>query len=298
VLRRRRDGTYVGNLPPLRRITPYLLRTRTDSAVYFPQRIEVDGLLAWLDEVNAGSDRHQQVTTFHVILTAIARTLMLRPEVNRFVAGRRTYQHQDISISFIVKKAMTDDSPETEVRMVFTGQETVEQVRDRVNADVAGKRGSVRGRDDQLTELFASWPRPVLNSIARLVAALDYHNAVPAVLMDAIPLYTSAYVVNVGSIGIDPPFHHLYEYGSASVFVAIGAVRKQPVVDEQGQVVARSCIDAVYTLDERASDGFYFARTSEVFRRLVSDPRLLTNPDLTVEAILAGWGAPRAEQQR
>jgi hypothetical protein len=297
VLRRRRDGSYIGNLPPLRRITPYLLRTRTDSAVYFPQRIEVDGLLAWLDDVNAGRTRDQQVTTFHVILTAIARTLMLRPEVNRFVAGRRTYQHKDISISFIVKKAMTDDSPETEVRMVFTGQETVEQVRDRVNADVAGKRGSVRGRDDQLTELFASWPRPVLNSIARLVAALDYHNAVPAVLMNAIPLYTSAYVVNVGSIGIDPPFHHLYEYGSASVFVAIGAIRKQPVVDEQGQVVARSCLDAVYTLDERASDGFYFARTSEVFRRLVSDPRLLTTPTLTVEEILGGWGT-RAERQR
>jgi len=291
VLRRRRDGIYVGNLPPLRRIAPYLLRTRTDSAVYFPQRIEVDRLLAWLDEVNAGRAEHERVTLFHVILTAISRTLMLRPEVNRFVAGRRTYQHKDISISFIVKQAMTDDSPETEVRLVFTGHETVEQVRDLVNSAVDGKRGSVRGKDDQLTEFFASWPRPVLNSIARLVALLDYHNALPAYLMDAIPLYTSAYVVNVGSIGIDPPFHHLYEYGSASVFVAIGAVRKEPVVDEQGQVVARECLSAVYTLDERASDGFYFARTAEVFRRLVSDPQLLMTSDLTVEAILAGWGA-------
>lgn len=290
MLRRRRDGIYVGNLPALRQITPYLLRTRTDSAVYFPQRIEVDRLLAWLEEVNAGRAEDERATLFHVILTAISRTLMLRPEVNRFIAGRRTYEHKDISISFIVKRTMTDDSPETEVRLVFTGHETVEQVRDLVNAAVEGKRGSVRGKDDQLTEFFAAWPRPVLNSIARLVASLDYHNALPAFLMDAIPLYTSAYVVNVGSIGIDPPFHHLYEYGSASVFVAIGAVHKEPVVDEHGEVVARRCLDAVYTLDERASDGFYFARTAEVFRRLVSDPQLLTTPDLTVEEILAGWG--------
>jgi pyruvate/2-oxoglutarate dehydrogenase complex dihydrolipoamide acyltransferase (E2) component len=259
--------------------------------VYYPQRIEVDGLLRWLEERNGGRTEGDQVTLFQVILTAMARTLMLRPEMNRFVAGRRTYQHKDISVSFIIKKAMTDDSPETEVRLVFTGHETVEEVRDLVTSAVEDKRGAGRGRDDQLTEFFASWPRPVLNVIARSVAALDYHNALPAFLMDAIPLYTSAYVVNAGSIGIDPPFHHLYEYGSASLFVALGEVHPEAVVDEHGQVVARDCLSAVYTLDERASDGFYFARTAEVFRRLVSDPRLLADPEPSVEEILAGWGA-------
>jgi pyruvate/2-oxoglutarate dehydrogenase complex dihydrolipoamide acyltransferase (E2) component len=107
--------------------------------------------------------------------------------------------------------------------------------------------------------------------------------------MDAIPLYTSVYLVNAGSIGIDAPFHHLYEHGSASVFVAIGRVVKEPVVDERGEVVARSCVNLVHTLDERASDGFYFARTAEVFRRLVADPGLLADPSVTVDGLLAGW---------
>jgi len=288
VFRRRRDGIPVSDLPALRRITPYLLRTRTGSAVYFPQRIEVYRLLAWLEETNAGRPADQRITLFHVILTAIARTVRLRPEVNRFIAGRRTYQHKDISVSFVIKAEMSDEAPETEVRIVFTGRETLEQVRDLVNGAVGGKRGSERGRDDQLTDFFASWPRPILDLIARLVATLDYHNALPAFLMDAIPLYTSVYVVNAGSIGIDPPFHHLYEYGSASVFVALGAVHKEAVVD-QGQVVAKDCLNAVYTLDERASDGFYFARTAEVFRRLVADPQLLSAPDLGVDEILSGW---------
>lgn len=291
MFRRRSDGTYLGDLAPLRRVMPYVMPTRTGATVYFPQRIEVDRVLAWLEDVNEGRAEPERITLFHVVLTAISRTLRLRPEVNRFVAGRRTYQHDDITVSFIVKQAMTDDSPETEVRLAFTGHETVEQVRDLVRAAVAGKRASVRGKDDDLTQLLASWPRPVLTSIARLVALLDYHNALPTTLREAIPLYTSAYVANVGSIGIDPPFHHLYEYGTASVFVAIGAVHREPVVDEQGDVVARECLNAVYTLDERASDGFYFARTAEVFRRLVSDPALLTAPDPTVEDILAGWGS-------
>jgi hypothetical protein len=45
----------------------------------------------------------------------------------------------------------------------------------------------------------------------------------------------------------------------------------------------------VYSLDDRASDGFYFARTAEVFRRLVADPRLLEKPDITVDEILGNW---------
>lgn len=287
--KRRQDGTYLGDLPALRRIVPYLLRTRTGSVVFFPQRMEVDTLLAWLEEVNRDRAPGERITLFHVFLTAIARTLRLRPEVNRFVAGRRTYQHNEISVSFIVKEAMTDESAESEVRLVFTGEETVEDVRRLVEASVRRERSGEAGTDDRLVDFFASWPRPVLELVAGSVRWLDYHNVLPAALREAIPLYTSVYVVNTGSLGIDPPFHHLYEYGTASVFVAIGRVDKEPVVDEQGQVVARSCVDIVHTLDERATDGFYFARTAEVLRRLVTEPELLARPQITVDEIVPTW---------
>ena len=286
---RRRDGTYLGDIPALRRIVPHLMPTRAESVVYYPQRIEVEELLGWLEEKNLDRSDTERTTLFHAFLTAIARTLVLRPEVNRFVSGRRTYQHTEISISFVVKKALTDEAPETEVRLVFTGRETVEQVRDLVTATLARERGSERGADDKLVDFFASWPRAILSLIARMIKVLDYHNLMPRALREAIPLYTSVYLVNIGSVGADAPFHHLYEHGSASVFVAMGKVGKQPVVDDQGRVVARDCINMAYTLDERATDGFYFARTAEVFRRLIADPRLLENPGTTVDQILAGW---------
>jgi hypothetical protein len=289
MFRQRPDGTYVEGLPAFRRIIPYLIRTRAEATVYFPQRIEVDELLAWLARTNEGRPEAERITLFHVLLTAIARAVKLRPEVNRFVIGRRTYEHKDISISFVVKTAATDEAPETEVRLVFTGDETVEQVRDLVRSQVEHKRTTQGGSDDRLVDFFASWPRPVLELIAGAIARLDYHNALPEALRDAIPLYTSVYMLNAGSIGIDPPFHYLYRYGSASVFVAIGALRKEAVVDEHDQVVARSCVNAVYSLDDRASDGFYFARTAEVFRRLVAHPLLLEKQDITVDEILGHW---------
>ena len=288
-LTRRRDGIYLRDIPSLRRVVPYLMRTRAESVVYFPQRIEVGALLAWLDDANGGRADDERITPFHVFLTAIARTVMLRPEVNRFVAGRRTYQHTDISISFVVKKAMRDEAPESEARLVLTGKETVDDVRRLVDACVSRERGEERGDDDRLVDFFASWPRPVLNLVTDTIRVLDYHNLLPRALREAIPLYTSVYVVNTGSIGIDPPFHHLYEHGTASVFVAIGRITRQPMVDDRGQVVAGWCVDLVYTLDERASDGFYFARTAEVFRRLVSEPALLARPGITVDEIVPVW---------
>jgi hypothetical protein len=286
---RRRDGIRVDDVPPLRRIIPYLLRTRTSSAVYFPQRIDVEDLLAWLHTVNAARPPAEHISVFHVVLTAIARTVRLRPEVNRFIVGRRTYQHKEISVSFIVKTALDDEGAESEVRLVFTGHESVEEVRDLANAAVARERQDVAGADDRLVSFFAAWPRPVLNGVSRMVQVLDYHNVLPGALMDGIPLYTSVYVVNAGSLGVDAPFHHLYEFGSSSIFVSVGRVARVPAVDDRGDVVARSCLDVVYTLDERASDGFYFARTVEVFRRLVADPALLARTDATVDEILAGW---------
>jgi len=290
VLKRRPDGTYVRDLPPLRRVVPHVMRTRTESIVYFQQRIEVDGLLAWLDATNADRSRGERVTLFHVFLTSIARTMRLRPETNRFVAGRRTYQREDISISFVVKQGMSDEAEESEARIVLTGAESVEDVRRLVDDVVHRERAAVeRGGDDRLVDFFSSWPRPVLAGVAGGIRWLDYHNLVPRALVEAIPLYTSVYVVHAGSIGIDPPFHHLYEMGTASAFVSIGKVAPQPVVDASGAVVARRCLDVVYTLDERAADGFYFAKTAEVIRRLVSEPDLLADPSLTVEQVVPVW---------
>ena len=287
-MRNRRDGTYL-KVPALRRIIPYLMRARTGSTVYFPQRIEVDSLLAWLDETNRGRPRLERITLFHVFLAAIARTVRLRPEVNRFIAGRRTYEHDEISISFVVKESMADDGEESEVRLVFTGEETVEDVRRMVEQAVSHERRGEQNADDRLVRFFVSWPRPLLELVSKAIAALDYVGLMPAALIDAIPLYTSVYVVNTGSIGIDPPFHHLYDYGTASAFVAIGKVAREPVVTDDGSIVARSCVNVVYTLDERATDGFYFAKTAEVIRRLVAEPELLEKTDITVDEIVPTW---------
>ncbi len=275
---RRSDGTRVPDLSPQRRLEPYMMTTRLEAMVFYPQRIQVDPLLAWLQQVNEGRPAAERYSFFHVYLTALARLFRQRPELNRFVSGRRTYVHKDISFSFTVKKALTDQAPETQVRMVFTGTETVAQVRDRVNSELVRARGAEPSEGDRLIEAVAGLPRPVVATFARAVWALDNHNVLPRFLREVIPVYASAYLVNLGSLGAEAPFHHLYQRGTASVFAAIGAIRKEAVVDGAGAVVARDCVTVVYSIDERATQGYYFVKSARILEEMLAAPERLLQP--------------------
>ncbi len=283
----RKDGIYLKKLPSFRRIFPYLMKTRMESVIYFNQKIYADRMLAHLEKINKGKNREDRITIFHVFLAAITRTIKLRPELNRFVAGRRIYEHTDISITFIVKKDFTEESAETNSRIVFTGKETLAEARELVNRHLNIARSDSKGDDDKLVDIVASLPRPVINFIAWLIRFLDYHNILPGFLMNAIPLYTTVYLANLGSIGLEAPFHHLFEYGSASIFMVIGKLHKEAVVDENDRIAALECIDVSFTFDERITEGFYNARSLVLFRNLIENPELLEKTEISAEEILS-----------
>lgn len=96
----------------------------------------------------------------------------------------------------------------------------------------------------------------------------------PGILQDALPVYASSYVVNLGSLGAEAPFHHLYQHGTTSIFVAIGTVRPEPVVVED-EIVVRRRVAIVYTIDERVTDGFYLVRSADLLQEMLDDPESL-----------------------
>lgn len=270
--RDRRDGRLVTDLPALRRVVPHLMPTRVESTVFYRQHLEVEPVLDWLERANAGREAGERYTFFHVFLTAYARLFRLRPELNRFVIGRRTYEHRDITFSFTVKRAPTDEAGEGQAHLTFDGTETVAQVRNVVDRAVRAARAGAPDDGDRLVETLVRLPRPVLAGVARTVWALDVVDLVPRVLREAIPVYTSSYVVNLGSLQADAPFHHLYQRGTASIFASISRIRPEPVVDASGAVVARRRAEVVWTIDERATDGFYLVRSSRLLQELLDDP--------------------------
>ncbi len=274
----RRDGRLIADLPSARRVVPHLMPTRLESTVYYPQHLDVENLVAWLEEVNANRGPEEQLRFFHVFLAAFARLYRRRPQLNRFISGRRTYEHRDISFAFTVKKEMTDEAAEVQTWITFTGTETADEVRDKVDEALVRARNHTRNESDKLVERLVQLPGPLLAGVASVAWALDSVNLMPRFLQDAIPLYASAYLVNLGSLKAEAPFHHLYQRGTASVFVSIGTIRPEPVVDDSGAIVARRRVDVIYTVDERVTDGFYLVRSAHLLQTMFDDPAALLLP--------------------
>ena len=95
-----------------------------------------------------------------------------------------------------------------------------------------------------------------------LVRWADGWGALPARFVRFDPMFASVFLANLGSVGLDAAFHHLYEYGNIPIFCALGRVREQP----SPTVMVR------WTLDERVEDGLYATRALERFRQRVEDP--------------------------
>lgn len=274
LVRGRRDGHLVQDLPALRRVMPALMRSRAEGTIYYTQHLDVERLMDWLAETNQGRPRSDRVKFFHLFLTAYARLFRQRPELNRFVSAGRTYQRETITFSFTVKLSMTDEAEEVQVTVAFTGEETVEEVRRMIEDELVEVRGPGSSASDRLIDALVRMPAPALAGVARAVWALDRINLMPRFLQDALPVYASSYLVNLGSLGAEAPFHHLYQNGTTSIFVAIGAITPEPVVVED-QIVVRRRVAIVYTIDERVTDGFYLVRSADLLQQMLDDPASL-----------------------
>jgi hypothetical protein len=272
---RRRDGR-LAEVPAYRRMMPYLMRGKSESVVYFEQLLDVSRAGIWLDAWNAAGG--PRATVFHLVLGGLAEVLHERPRLNRFVVGRRIYQRDRVQISFAAKKRLDDDAPLATVKRTFPPGEGFAAMMDGLAAMVGEARSDRRSAVDREVDLLLRLPGPLLDAAVGLVRRLDAWGLAPRALIDPDPMYASAFVANLGSVGIDAAYHHLYEHGNCPVFVTVGRVEPRPLA-VGGAVVVRPTVALRYTYDERIEDGLYCARALDLLRRRVEDPG-------------EAWGAP------
>jgi len=272
----RSDGILLRKLPGFRKMFPFLMRTRTESVIYYSQRLKIGRTLAWLDQANAG--REKKISLFYVALAAGVRTLALRPDANRFVVGRRIYQRRTIDVSFVVKRELTEEAGETNLKISFDPRSTIADVVERVTSAVQATKRSRTSADEKLSNTITSLPRTLTRLIMWGVRALDYFGWLPASFIKGDSLYTSAYLANLGSIGLDAVFHHMFEWGNAVFFIVVGKRKKEPVVNERGEIEAQEVVDMNISLDERITDGVNYATTIRLLSDLIENPERLEVP--------------------
>ena len=229
----------------------FLLRGRNESAVYFEHRLDLSRTTPWL-EARGGK-------LFHLILHALATTLHERERLNRFTIGRRTYQRTAVFLSFAAKKAMNDDAPLSTVKRRFTQGESFAELEQSLSGNIKEARSDKKSQVDKELGVLLKLPGFLLLFLLGLLKRAYAWGLAPRSLVDTDPLYTSAFVANLGSIGIDAAYHHLYEHGNCPLFVTIGRV-----VD--------NTITLRFSYDERVEDGLYAARALKMFAERVENP--------------------------
>lgn len=275
----RRDARFVRDVPGLQTVMAHLMPNRTDCEVYLSDKIDATELMKYLEQKNASHPEYK-TTIFHCAITGLARMVRERPLMNRFIQGRRMYERNEISLSFVCKRRFADHAEEALMFLVPKDTDTLDDVSRKIVGEVQETRKSehATGGVDSLLDTLASLPRPILMFVIWIIRCMDFWGVNPRFITDGDPNYSTILCSNLGSIKCPSVYHHLNNYGTNSIMVTIGTLHKEELLMEDGTRQVRDVIDIGATLDERIADGFYFARSLRLIKHIFAHPELLDKP--------------------
>ena len=277
----RYDGRRLRSLDPFYQITPYIMRTRADSQNFFEDHIDISRVEKWLrQQRDAG---RPDIGFLHVLMAAVVRGISQRPQLNRFIAGQRIYARNEITVSLALKKKVQESSSETTIKLAFLPTDTVFDITARLNAAIVeNKAAEMQNETDNTARLFMLAPGFLVRALVFLMRSLDFHGKLPRAIHRASPFHTSVFITDLGSLGIKPVYHHLYDLGTTSLFIAFGAKERRREMDMEGLHTERRSIGVKVTTDERICDGAYFASAFKLIIALLKHPEELEKPPASV----------------
>jgi hypothetical protein len=270
LLSRRPDGRLARDVPAYRRMMPFVMTSKATAMAASRITVDMEAALDMVARPPAGLEG--VLTLTHLFLRAIALTLHEHPELNRFVASGRIYQRDGIWLSFSAKKAFDVHAPIVTIKERFDPAESLPEMARRLRDRLAEGRSEKKSFVDKETAFLLRLPPAAIRAVVRLQAALDHLGLLPAEMIERDIFYASAFVANLGSIGLDAVYHHLYEYGNIPLFMCIGRVAPTPTWHEDGTCTVRRAAEIKVTMDERITDGFYAARALKRFKHLLEHP--------------------------
>ncbi|MCR4692956.1 MAG: 2-oxo acid dehydrogenase subunit E2, partial [Firmicutes bacterium] len=267
----RRDGVLLKNLDAMHFIMPVIFPNRCDNEAFVSERIDLTNLSKYLEKKNSQNPEYKY-NLFQAIVTAILKTVTLRPKMNRFIANNNLYQRNEVSASFVIKKQFTDSSEEGLAFIHAKDSYNIDDVHNEIYRQVTYCRtGDNKDSTTEVMEIFNKLPRTLSKAIIKFFCILERHGKIPASFVETDPYYSSVILSNLGSIKLHSGYHHLTNWGTTSVFVIVGERKKRPFYDENGNVTMRDSVDLGFTVDERIADGYYFSKTIKLFKDILEN---------------------------
>lgn len=271
------DGRLIRELDSLHFVTGIIYPNRCDNEAFISERIDLTNINEFLKNKNyEGID--YKYNLFQLIVTALVKTLTLRPKMNRFIVNGNFYQRNEVSASFVVKKQFADHGAEALAFLHMKDEDNLETIHNYIKNQVMSCRSDKIDSSTDTMDIFNKIPRGLSKAAMRFVMRLDKHGWVPKSFVETDPYYSSVVISNLGSIKMKSGYHHLTNWGTCSMIVLIGEIKDRPIYDENGNVTMRPCVDLGVTIDERVADGYYYSKTMRLIRKLLTEPELLERP--------------------
>ena len=274
----RRDGKLLRDIDSMHYIMPLMYPNRCDNEAFVSEQIDLTRANAYLAKKNADNPEYRY-NLFQLIVTALLKTITLRPKMNYFIANYNMYERNEVSAAFTIKKIFADNGGEALAFLHSKPTDTLDTVHDEIYRQVSFCRED--GNKDPSTEsmdMLQKLPLFLKKWLGRGARFLDRRGWMPKSVVATDPYQSSCVIANLGSIKLHSGYHHLTNWGTTSVMCIIGEKKPRPFYDELGNMEMRDSVDLGLTIDERVADGYYYSGTIRLLRHLLENPELLETP--------------------
>lgn len=268
---KRPDGELVGRIHPYRRMLQFLMPGRNESVVYYDDFVKADTILDYVKRAREKWGMDVDIT--HCLVTAVGLGFHNSPKMNQFVVGKRLYRRNHVAVTFSMKRQrMNREAKLAAVKLRFDDSaESFESICRRINGSINVERSGTKTKSDKELGMLSRLPRPLLTAGVWGIRWLDNNNLLPMSYIEHDAFYTSVVIANLGSLGMRAAYHHLYEYGTCSLFLMVGKIEDRAVV-VNGKVVPEKTLHLRWSYDERIDDGLTSAQGMQTVRERLEDP--------------------------
>ena len=263
----RRDGKRVKEVHGMQNIMFDFKPNRCDSSVYMNHTIDMTNFVKYMDKMKK---EHPGLTYYHGIVDVIAKTIYSRPFMNRFIAGRTMYMHNEVSLASSIKVEFEDSAIEALMVIKIDPEDTLLDISKKTKEKVDKIRTSKEAGSDNANgaaDTLGKMPKFIRIPVVGFLKWLDKHGWLPKSLMEDNLYYSSAILSNLGTFKVGAIYHNLTNFGTSSSLITFGEIKKE----DNG----RWYMEMGATIDERIADGFYFCKALKLIEYIFETPELM-----------------------
>lgn len=273
-MKKRKDAFLVKDVDGTFSVVMAIMPRRYDATNYTFLDIDCEPIDRYIAKKRADGEKYNYM---HIMIAAVVRTFAMRPRLNRYTMNCRLYERYRVTVSFTIKQALKDDAEEITIKHTFIGNETIQEIRDTLeniiqsNIASAGKINASQRKANSIGGMPVFGAKLLVGTLRRL----DRVNLMPQAFEKISPFHTSFFITNLKSIKTETVVHHCYDFGTTSIFIAMGKEKMKAMVDENHNVVAKKILTLGISADERICDGLYFGKSFHLAKRLLANPENL-----------------------